>query len=535
MSNVNKMFTPSDFAPKADIKNRDGYAAFSKPLQEQYLQLILTNQLGSTFYADRKEMLAESIELHKEIFAKDPVFMAKAIRYARNKGFMKSQPTLGLSILAGNPDLFSKVFADVVLIPDDLSDFMTMIKSQGRGEGGRAIHRAVGNFFRNKMNEYWALKYASASRSHGYDLGDLIITHHIAAKKDDPAQQALFRYLVLRSAISQGTDQRKRDTAKKQMAEFITEKLHLLPQVEAYEKLKNASTEKEQIELIKLGRLPMEVITAEVTMTPALWEAVMEQMPVFALLRNIETLRRAGVLDKNREYISKRLTDAVALEKAKIMPYNLLKAFDKIESGWVKDSLRIATEYSLNNIPDIDGVTGTFFDVSSSMWNKEMYFTGAIFAYAIHKKTRGDGVAWAFNEAVYDMEPSVIDSILSQAARITGDGAKSRYRNTDGTDTGAVVRRLAQMNKKVDNIVMITDEQQNTGRPFYGELLKYKANINKDVKAFIIDISPYREAMTPKEKNVFYIYGWSDKVLNFISMASEGFGSMTEVIDKGEL
>jgi hypothetical protein len=32
------------------------------------------------------------------------------------------------------------------------------------------------------------------------------------------------------------------------------------------------------------------------------------------------------------------------------------------------------------------------------------------------------------------------------------------------------------------------------------------------------------------DKNVFHIAGWSDKVLNFISLASKGFDSMAQAI-----
>ncbi|MEO2202362.1 TROVE domain-containing protein [Paenibacillus pabuli] len=535
MSNVRNLFDDASFAKKPDELNRAGYESYSKSLEEKYLQLILTNQLGNTFYADRHKILNESIELHQAIFEKDPEFMAKALRYARNKGFMRTQTALGLSILSKNPAIFAKVFADIILIPDDLSDFMTMIKSQGRGEGGRAIHRAVSRFFNEKMTEYWAIKYASANRSHGYDLGDMLITHHVKAPKDDEVKQALFKYLVLRSAITQKSSKKKQESAKAQMEQFKLEKLHLLPQVEAYEKLKDSESVEEQINLITDGKLPMEVVTQAVTMTPSHWQALMKQMPITALIRNLETLSRHNVLENNREYIHSRITDEVALEKGKILPYNLLKAFNKVTAPWVKDGLRLAVEKSMSNIPDIPGQTAIFFDVSSSMWGDEMFMTGAIFTYALHRKTQGNGVAWAFNRAVYDMNPSSMDTILTQAQNATNEHAKSVYRNTDGTDTGAPVSRLISMDKKVDNIIIITDEQQNTGRPFYKEFLRYRNNLNRGTKAFIIDVSPYQNAVTPKEDGVYYIYGWSDKVLNFISMASEGFDSMSQFIHQQEL
>jgi 60 kDa SS-A/Ro ribonucleoprotein len=53
------------------------------------------------------------------------------------------------------------------------------------------------------------------------------------------------------------------------------------------------------------------------------------------------------------------------------------------------------------------------------------------------------------------------------------------------------------------------------------------------LKVFIVDVGPYRDAITPNDKNTWYVYGWSDQALSFISMAARGFGSMIEQIEKG--
>jgi len=119
------------------------------------------------------------------------------------------------------------------------------------------------------------------------------------------------------------------------------------------------------------------------------------------------------------------------------------------------------------------------------------------------------------------------DSILSQAEKIEARG---------GTDTGAPVEKLRKDNVCVDNIIIITDEQQNTGSPFYNELEKYRRSINPNTKAFVIDIAPYRSSMVPPtDKNTHYIYGWSETVLEYIAMSIKGYGSMIENINKIEI
>ena len=52
MSRIGKLFgTLARRSAHAPAVNRDGYPAWERPLEEQYLQTLLTNTLGQTFYA----------------------------------------------------------------------------------------------------------------------------------------------------------------------------------------------------------------------------------------------------------------------------------------------------------------------------------------------------------------------------------------------------------------------------------------------------------------------------------------------------
>lgn len=250
---------------RPDTSNKHNYPAFTRSAEEQYLQTLLTNTMSTTFYADQNELLNEAAQLHHEMAEADPTFMAKAIVFARNEGLMRLQPLFGLAVLSGyRPDLFAKIFMQVVRIPSDLTDFLTILKGLGRGEGGRAVKRQV-NRFLSGVSEYWAIKYNGRGR--GYSLGDVIATAH--PKPADLKQQALFRYL-----------------------RGLEANLALLPQVEAQENLKVASTEEEQIAWIERGKLPYETVTGAIKPSKAVWEALLYQMPTFAMLRHLNALQR---------------------------------------------------------------------------------------------------------------------------------------------------------------------------------------------------------------------------------------------------
>lgn len=474
--------------------NKDNYPAFTRSVEEQYLQTLLTNTMSNTFYADQNELVAEAAQLHHEMADANPTFMAKAIVFARNEGFMRLQPLFGLAILSQyRPDLFARIFLQVIRIPSDLSDFLTILSGLGRGEGGRAVKRQVNRFLAT-VSEYWAMKYNGHGR--GYSLGDAIATAH--PKPQDLKQQALFRYLRGQEA-----------------------NLALLPQVEALENLKLSTTEKDQIAWIEHGKLPYETVTGAIKLSKAVWEALLYQMPTFALLRHMNALLRAGVLEnkQNLDYVIHRITDKQALRKAKIMPFRLATAFRQVEHSDLRDALREATDLTFDNLPELGERTAIFLDISGSM-NGQYLEIGSVFALALYKKTQGNSLFWLFDTDVVDAKPSRMDSILTQAAQIHARG---------GTDTGAPVRKLIQERKKVDQIIIITDEQQNSGSSFYEELKRYRSKVNRDVKAFIVDIAPYRYAMIPvQDPQTFYIYGWSDTVLAFIAQSVQGYSTLVE-------
>ena len=476
--------------PTPTTRNRDNFPAYERPLEEQYLQTLLTNTLGNTYYATKDELLQESVRIHADMLKTDAEFAAKAMTFARNEGFMRLQPIYGLAQLSRvNPSLFARTFPHVIKIPSDLSDFLTILRGQGRGEGGRAVKRQVAKFL-NEVSEYWALKYNGRGR--GYSIGDMIATSHAKAK--DERQNQLFRY-----AMGKETS------------------LDNLPQLAAFEALKHAKTDEGRIRCIQQGRLPYEVVTGAIKPTRDVWNALLEQLPTFALLRNLNTLDRADVLDTQKLYIEQRLTDIDALRKSKILPFRFLTAYNTIQKSWLRDVLRQSVELTFNNLPTLEGKTAVFLDISGSM-NGEYLRIGSVFALALFKKTNGDSLFWLFDEYVHDPKPSRVDSILTQAEKIHTIG---------GTDTGAPVRQLLQHRQVFDTIIIITDEQQNTGSAFYRELQTYRNKRNKLAKAFVIDVAPYNSAMVPPvDKQTHYIYGWSDTVLSYIAYAQQDLGDM---------
>lgn len=487
-------FRPAPRSLEAPIENRDGFPAFERPVDEQYLQTLLTNTLGNTFYATGNELLAEATAMHDRMVADDPAFVSKALVYARREGYMRTQPIFGLAKLSVNQSWFP--FSDVILTPNDLADFAAIVKSLRKGEGGRRIKGVAGNWLARKLTEYWVIKYGADRKAGGYSLKDLVQVYHPKLPKSP-----LFDYVMGREA----------DLSK-------------LPQIESFERLKRATTDLQKAVAITQGRLPHEVATSFAGSSKEVWNAIVPQLPVFALLRNLATLERHGVLDGNREFVQSRLTDPEVIRKSKILPFRFLDAIDHVKAAWAKDALRDALDLAFANLPEIPGRTAVFLDRSGSMGGKPILIA-SIFAVSLMKKTSYNGLFLLFDTELEEVSISLRDSTLTQADRIQARG---------GTSTDLPMRRLLADRDKVDNIILITDEQQNTGTAFIDVLDKYRQVVNRHVNTFVIDVGPYRSALLPDDPRTYFMYGWSDRVLDFIGFASRGWGSMAKVIRDGQ-
>lgn len=494
-----KMFSPK--TPKYSVPtkvNKDpaGYGAWDRPIEEQFLQTVLTNTLTNTYYADANELLKESEAVHKAMLAKDVDFYAKALVFARNEGYMRTQPIFGLAKLAGaNVKLFEKVFNRVVLTPKDLSDFTTILSSQRKGQGGRAVKRVVGKWMVDKLNDYWIVKYGAEKGDGGYSLKDMLRVFHPKGLAENYAKYILGK----ETELPQGS------------------------QIFAFEQLKKASTVKDKVKWIKEGKLPHEVASTFAGKDAEVWGAI--SFPMFALLRNLATLERNGAIDLFKSQIQRDFKNADYVKKSKILPFRFLKASQMVKNEWVRDAMRDAIENSVDNIPDFNGDFTILLDISGSMGS--FIDQAAIFAVAAAKKARESQI-YLFDTRVDAFNISMRDSILTQASKIRVRG---------GTDIGEAVGYLTRNKVKRDNIILITDEQQNAGSPAFKKIAEYRKTINKNANFFIIDVSPYRSAMTPPEmdKNTYYIYGWSDQVLSFISSVSKGFGGQVQTVKASDL
>lgn len=515
--------------PAQSHVNHAGGESFRRPLREQLISVLSTNTLSDTFYVGKEQLTRETIEVIMQARDTDTRFLAQAIVWARKEGLMKLVPTLALAILSGKkgiePQLFMNTFQQTILTPDDLRTFVGIIKS-GQVPGRRGIGGVVRDAVRNWMgdiSEYHAIKYGS-EKSDGVTLRDILRLTH--PKPVDETMNERFGWL---------------NGSKK--GNLLTN-----PQILALEKLKRATTEDEIVTLIRQGRLPYEVVVPAVSkMTKAVWVELLHQAPYMNLLRNLRSFREHGVFEDqaNVEFAVAKLTNPRAVEASRVLPFRFfdaLKAFEyrSAVDMQIRDAIAQALELSFVNLPsfgserhvtigsDVSGSMSSY-SISEKSTTKCIDVCG-IFTGALLKRTE-KSLALPFEGRIVEhLALSKHDSVAETARKIASVRGGS-------TAVGAPIQYLLDRKIKTDVFIGITDNEEwayGEGHRVSGRFLdlwlRYKKEVNPNAQAFLVTIAAYRDAVAPEGSGVHFIYGWSDKVLNYIGAKLETGESQVERI-----
>ena len=561
--------------------NFDNFPASTiSSLESKYVQLIMTNTITQTAYMSADALAEVSIKLHTEMFNANPEFMAKALVHARANGFMRTQPIIGLAILTnesyttGALTLSKKIFSLIIKTPGDLIDFVTMlpnVRKTGKGMG-LGIKKMVGSWL-NNMSEYHAIKYGAdpALKLKCTKCGKV---SDIKGKKDraNHCDSCYSRYTLqiqtqwglkdILKTVRPVPVNPKQDSifAYLMKSDKYTPLMSLLPQIDKLEELKLlakrlASKEIDEetytiraVQAIEAGRLPYEIVSGIVSPTTAIWEYLAHQMPMRALMSNLNTLQRHGVLDKqeNVNYVVSRLTDEAALEKAMLWPSTVVTAYQNVTNPRLKEALRAGIEISFRSVQHIPGRNAIFLDVSGSMNTDNFRHkkNGAVLGLAALRNSP-DAIFMCFDNYIYSPDVSSLDSIATNFGKIMATGG-------GGTDIGQCISYMlgdpktrydysarnmqAKTPTVVDNIIILTDEQQNSGSPLIRKFKEYRSKVNKDARLFIIDVAPYDKRVAPEDTpGVYFIFGWSAQVLGYINAVLAGVGGQVDAINNMRL
>lgn len=301
---------------KVMVKNSAGEFVFAVDDWKRLDRFLVLGSEGGTYYVGERKLTKDNAECVVRCLKADGMRTVNRIVDISESGRApKNDPALfALAMCAGLGDEATKKVAldalpKVARIGTHLFHFAAYVE-QFRG-WGRGLSRAVKAWYDSKPVDklvYDAIKYQSRD---GWSHRDLLRLAH--PRTDDNFRNALYKWIV--------------DTE-------VVDGLHEI--VRAFESAKKAQTAKEIISLVHEHNLPRECIPTQYLNDAGVWEALLEKMPMTAMIRNLATMTRIGLLAPMSSAIAKiesALSNQDVIKKARVHPIALLAALKTYQQG----------------------------------------------------------------------------------------------------------------------------------------------------------------------------------------------------------
>lgn len=372
---------------EADMdKNNAGGVSFKVSPWDQLDRFLILGTEGGTYYVGEQTLTRENAQNVLKLIETDGVRVVNRVVEISDAGRApKNDPALFVLALASAADSEATRKAALAALPKvarigtHLFHFASFV--DGVRGWGRALRRAIANWYLEMPLDRLANQAIKYQQRDGWSHRDMLRLSH--PHTDDAQRDAILRWMVGGMSAVQASDYvRGQDDGEIRLArQDATSVLH--QQIHAFEQAKRATTAKEIINLIKSADLPREAIPTQFLNDPKVWEALLENMPLTAMIRNLGKMSSVGLLTSMsaaEKKVTSALRDSDVLRKARVHPLQILAALVTYRqgagfrgsltwntSGRVVDALDDAFYGSFGNVKPTGKNTLLALDVSGSM------------------------------------------------------------------------------------------------------------------------------------------------------------------------
>lgn len=430
--------------------------------------LILGSEKGS-YYASEQKLTRDNADAVLRCIQADGLrVVERAVSLSVSGRAPKNDPALfvlALALSLGDQPTrtaVKSVLPDVARTGTHLLHFVAF--AEGLRGWGRALRSTVGGWFLAHPAHrlaYQAIKYQERD---GWRLRDLLRLSHPKATDADVAA-------VLHWIVKGWPD-----------VGIAPHENRALQQIWATERLKIVTSLDEACALIRAYRLPREVVPTELLKTPEAWAALLEEMPLHALVRNLATMTKVRLLaplSHAVDTVTARLADAEQIRAARLHPIALLSALKVYAQGhgersnatWtpvpkIVDALNAAFYVAFSSAEPTNQRLIVALDVSGSMRTQAVVglpgFTAATASGALAlvlAQTEPNHALIAFS----DPSQALVQIQMTPQTRL--DDALTAFASlpSGGTDISLPFAWAVQQKIEVDAFVLLTDNQTWAG------------------------------------------------------------------------
>lgn len=498
-------------AGKRAVKNYMGGKSFSQSAEEELVFSVLTSFIEDSYYESRDDRIKRISSLVKKIAEADPIFVAKLAIITRKEFHMRSAFHVLVSELAkynkGNSIVKNTIKEGVERV-DDLLEIISYSGKPIPNQIKKGVALAL-----NKFNSYQLAKYKGEGKE--YSLVDVFNMVHPKPSKEN---KTAFNKLINGELKLTGTWESKL-TKVGQEAENETEKADMKSEV---------------------------------------WKDLVlnEKIGYMALLRNLRNILKQSD-ERTLKKACKMIADRELVKKSKQLPFRFLSAYEAISgkedglifeeevgsSKMIKEAIKKALSYSVENIPLLNGKTVILTDNSGSMRGDSG--GGSPVSAMSHRKTSdianlfavlywlraNNTLVGVFGDTLItpklDREKDIFENYktIDYAGRIVGGGTEA------GIFT--MFEKLIEDKIFVDRVVIFSDSQVGNecqwydtkgrqGNDFNKLFQTYKSTINPKVNVYNVDLRGYGNSLF--SDGVFALAGWSDKIFELMQIIEKKEG-----------
>jgi 60 kDa SS-A/Ro ribonucleoprotein len=282
--------------------------------------LVLGSE-GGTFYAGERALTIETAEVLARCLAADGVrtvdrivAISEAGRAPRNDPAIFS---LAMAAKLGDDATRRAAYAALPRVCRIGTHLMRFAEyAQGFGGWGRGMRKAVGAWFNARPAEELAYQLARYQSRDGWSNRDLLRLAHPRAVS--ASHDRLFAWAV-KGELAAGAVE---DPA--------------LALVAAVHELTTIDNPWAAAKLIRDHRIPRECVPTPLLQLPEVWDALLAAMPMTAMIGNLATMTRVGLLSTGSaaaKQVSHQLRDPLRLRMARVHPIAVLSALMTYKAG----------------------------------------------------------------------------------------------------------------------------------------------------------------------------------------------------------
>lgn len=515
--------TPPQTQPldKDQVQNSAGGFSYTLDLWKQLERFLILGTEGGSYYVREGKMTFENVESLRKCLQADGLRTVDTIVNISDTGrAVKNEPALfALAFAISEGDLATRRAAGMSLpkvarTGTHLYHFVQFALDL-RG-WGRVLKDAVQAWYVGKRPEHLLEQVLKYRQRDGWSHRDLLRLVH--PKFGNVESRAVAHWVV-----------KGEHTCDREICPTQNAPKKLFGHIE----LQGCTDAKKAARLIRDNRLTWESVPTELLNSVLVWEALLEDMPVTAMIRNLgkmTAIEALKPLSNASKWVGSRLRDEALLKKGRVHPVTVLNALRTYQQGhgekgklsWkavnsVCEALEDAFYLSFQTIEP----TGKNFyfglDVSGSMSSPCPGLAiscreGTAVMSMVSVRKEPNTYVRGFTTGLVDL-PLTAKTSLKEAASIV-------YRQDfGGTDCAQPMLDATKRKLDVDEFVVMTDSETWAGDVHPKQALdEYRQKMGKDAKLVVVGMLANEFSIAdPKDSGMLDVVGFDTVTPQLIS------------------